>query len=370
MKFYLKPVITDCADLETFFEQWQIGEKDLLITNRYILVGVYNKEPYPCNVLFQEEYGTGEPNSEMIDAMFEAAEKYSYDRVIAMGGGTVIDCANLFVFGGKIRCNDIAERGLELTHERKLIVIPTTCGTGSEVSCVSVVEFKEKKAKLNLRYPAIYTDEVVLIPQVLKNLPFEVFACSSIDALIHAVESYIAPIASVFSRAMGRCAIEKILGGYQKLTGKPYGTMPDDDDLRDFSVAATLAGIAFENGRCGPVHALSSPISFRYHFSHGKANYAVFKGVFDAYKKKNSDISAVLEVIAPVLDCSKEEALDRMFDLIAAVYPNIEKGSLGATQELCRSMAKTVLETQTFLVNNGPVKFTEDEITNIFMDSL
>ena len=370
MKFFTLSSITDSPGLMQFFADYKVGEGDLLLTNKFLLDAELDGKECPCDALFQEEYGAGEPNSEMVDAILEEADKKPYRRIIAMGGGTIMDIGKVLAFGAGYRCADIAKNGPSLPHDRTLIAIPTTCGTGSEVTGVAVVEFKELHTKINMRYPAIYFDEVVLIPNLLRNLPFEVFACSSIDALIHAVESYISPIANTFNKAMGRCAMEMILEGYKKLAEKPYGTIPEPDQLRVFSEAATMAGIAFEVGRCGPVHALSAPISYEYHFPHGKANYTVFRGVMDSYVRKGADLSELSEIIARVIDCKKEDAVDRMFTLIEKIYPNIEKGSTGATPKLCRSMARTVMETQTFLVNNGPVKFSEEEVTQIFRSCL
>lgn len=370
MKFYLNPTIQESKSLLDFFAEWNVGEGDLIITNKFLLDAALNGQSCPCDALYQEEYGAGEPSSDMIDAMLETADKKDYHRIIAMGGGTVIDCSKLFVFGQGYRCNSILEKGMELPHMRKLIVIPTTCGTGSEVTAVSVVEFKEKHAKISLRLPAVYTDEVVLIPNLLNGLPFSVFATSSIDALIHAFESYISPIANVFNRAMGRSAIELILNGYKKLANGEKNKLPAEEDMKNFLYAATLAGIAFESGRCGPVHALSAPISFQFHFPHGKANYTVFKGVYDAFKAKGADLTVLTTVLAEILECPEEQALEQTFQLLEQVYPNIEPGSLGVSDELCREMAKTTLETQTFLVNNAPVTFTEDEIVEIYRNCL
>lgn len=370
MKFFMLSTITDAPDLRSFFKEWDVGEGDLLLTNKFLLDAELNGETCPCDTVYQEEYGSGEPNSGMVDAILEAAEAKPYKRIIAMGGGTILDIGKVMALGAGYRCADIVKNGQSLPHGRKLIAIPTTCGTGSEVTGVAVVEFKELQTKINMRYPAIYTDEVVLIPNLLRNLPFEVFACSSIDALIHAVESYISPIANTFNRAIGRCAVETILKGYKKLAQMPYGSLPDLNGLKDFSEAATMAGIAFEVGRCGPVHALSAPISYQYHFPHGKANYVVFRTVMEFYVKKGADLDEICGIIAGALGCGKEDALKEMFLLLEKIYPNIKKGSTGAKADLCRSMAKTVLETQTFLINNGPAVFTEDEITEMFMSCL
>lgn len=86
--------------------------------------------------------------------------------------------------------------------------------------------------------------------------------------------------------------------------------------------------------------------------------------------KKGADLDEICGIIAGALGCGKEDALKEMFLLLEKIYPNIKKGSTGAKADLCRSMAKTVLETQKFLINNGPAVFSEDEITEMFMSCL
>ena len=80
--------------------------------------------------------------------------------------------------------------------------MPTTCGTGSEVTCISIAEIKAKHTKMGLAVDQLFPDHTVLIRGLLKTLPYGVFAASSIDALIHAMESYISPNANEFTRGV------------------------------------------------------------------------------------------------------------------------------------------------------------------------
>jgi len=368
MQFSIQPQISDCASLEAFFEQWNVGKLDLIITNEYVLSPHLKGRPTPCDMIYQEQYGSGEPYEEMVDAMFDAAAGKQYDRIIAIGGGTVIDIAKLFVFNEDLRCERIFAEGAKLKRNRKLIAIPTTCGTGSEVTCISIVEFKKKNTKLGLAIPALYADEAVLIPSLLQTIPYEVFATSSIDALIHSVESFVSPKANPFTQAIGRESIERILTGYQALAKNEKKKLPED--MTSFLIASTMGGIAFGNAGCAAVHALSYPLGGNYHVPHGKANYLVFQAVFAAYKKLGADLSQLEIALASALGCDKSAAWTELFSLLEKVLPNQTLSQLGADAAKCAEMARSVVENQQRLLINNPVPLDEEQIRQIYLNCL
>jgi 4-hydroxybutyrate dehydrogenase len=316
----------------------------------------------PCDTLYQEQYGKGEPSDEMVNAMMKAIEGREYTRIIAIGGGTIIDIAKLFVFGGGLDCEGIYAAGASLPRKRALVIIPTTCGTGSEVTGISIVEFKAKGTKLGLAVPALFANEAVLIPAMLNTMPYEVFAASSIDALIHAVESYVSPKASDFTRALGGRAIKMILTGYQKMAGKKI--LPDD--MAPFLAASTMAGIAFGNAGCAAVHALSYPIGGGYHIPHGKANYMVFAEVFAAYRSLKANLSPLEEVLQDALCCSTSDVWKTLFDLLDTVLTCQALGELGVDESKCAEMADSVIKNQQRLLANNPVELSKEDIKQIY----
>jgi len=363
MNFAVKPHISDCGSLQEFFTQWRIGSDDLIVTNEYVLAPRLDGKAAPCDCLYQEQYGKGEPSDEMVDAMLSEIKGKSYRRVIAIGGGTVIDIAKLFVFGDDLDCEAIYAGGATLPRKRSLIIIPTTCGTGSEATGISIIEFKKKHTKLGLAVPALFADEAVLIPSLLDTLPYEVFATSSIDALIHAVESYVSPKANSFTRAFGRSAIELILCGYQDMNGRQ--TLPDD--MPSFLTASTMAGIAFGNAGCAAVHALSYPIGGNYHVPHGKANYMVFAEVFAQYRALNADLSPLETVLADIFGCDAANVWDALFELLDRVLTRQPLSELGCDKEKCDEMAASVIQNQQRLLGNNPVELSQEHIKQIYM---
>ena len=133
-----------------------------------------------------------------------------------------------------------------------------------------------------------YADTAVLIPESLQGLPDYVFATSSIDALIHAIESYLSPKASPFTEMYSLAAIQMIMNGFKEILAKG-GNTPENRKplLKDFCLAANYAGIAFGNAGCAAVHALSYSIGGAFHVPHGEANYQFFTEVFKMYMRKS-----------------------------------------------------------------------------------
>jgi len=361
MNFTLKTTIASSESLVTFYKDWNVGQNDLIVTNEFLLKGA----KAPCDCLYQEHYGSGEPTDEMVDAMLTGINGKNYNRIIAIGGGTVLDIAKLFVFEDGYNCEEIFAKGASLERKRGFIAIPTTCGTGSEVTCISIVGFEKKGTKLGLAIPALFPDEAVLIPSLLDTLPYDVFATSSIDALIHAVESYISPRSNDFVRAMGRSAIEMILSGYKQMGIS--GKLPKD--MLPFLSASTMAGIAFGNAGCAAVHALAYPLGAIYHVPHGKANYLVFGEVFRAYMKKGADLSVLEDVFKDALG-APDDVWGELFTLLDRVLVRQPLSELGVDEQKCAEMAESVDKNQQRLLKNNPIELSVDEIRQIYVSCL
>ncbi|MEI3311047.1 MAG: iron-containing alcohol dehydrogenase [Evtepia gabavorous] len=164
-------------------------------------------------VLFQEKYGLGEPSDEMVEAIYRDMPK-EVTRVIAVGGGGVLDIAKLLVLQHVPPILNLYDGKLPKGKGRDLVLVPTTCGTGSEVTNISILALLSRRTKKGLAHESMFADQAVLIPELLKGLPFSVFATSSIDALIHAIESSLSPKASTTAELLGYQATASILKGY------------------------------------------------------------------------------------------------------------------------------------------------------------
>ena len=222
-------------------------------------------------VIYQEKYGAGEPTDEMMDAMKVEMDKYEFDRIIAFGGGTIVDICKVLACEIPDKVADLYTGKVAPKRIKELIVVPTTCGTGSEVTNVAVASIPSLDLKKGIADEQTYADTAVLIPESLQGLPDKVFATSSVDALIHAVESFLSPKASPFTEMYSIKAIEMIMNGYKKIIERGGNTAENRKDLlKDFCLAANYAGIAFGNAGCAAVHALSYAHGGAFHIAHGE----------------------------------------------------------------------------------------------------
>ena len=208
--FKIVPSIAEYMDFRTLAKELKLGARDLILTNEYIYNPTIAALNLGCHTCFQEKFGGGEPTDVMVDAILDDLRGKEFDRIIAVGGGTVIDIAKvLTVAKSTDRVDDLYDRMANLEKEHELIIVPTTCGTGSEVTNISIINRTTKGVKVGLVSPAMFADEAALVPGMLLSLPYPVFATSSIDAMVHAVESYSPPRRCTSSCPAGRMLLQR-----------------------------------------------------------------------------------------------------------------------------------------------------------------
>ena len=185
------------------------------------------------------------------------AERYAENSLsVLLQSGAVIDCAKLFVLEGTASAEDMFPHRCTPEKSRELIAIPTTCGSGSEVSRIYICELTSLHTKLGLAVDALYPDQAVLIPELLSKLPFFYFATSGIDALIHASESFVSPKSNAYTRMFSAEAIRLLLHGFQVIAKEG-----EDARMRLLDSALATLRARFGNTGTGAVHALSHPLS-------------------------------------------------------------------------------------------------------------
>jgi len=363
----VKPFIHKFNTYKEFANEFCVGEKDLVITNEFLYLAFVKELDIKSNLIFVEKYGTGEPSDEQIDNIINEARKFNYNRIIAVGGGSVLDIAKLLVIKDAKNALELFEKKIPLIKDKEFIMIPTTCGTGSEVTNISIAEIKSKNTKMGLAVDQLYADHAVLIPELVKGLPYKFFVTSSVDALIHAVESYVSPKSNPFTELFAIKAIEWILQGYIKIIEK--GEEYRVEIIEEFVVASTYAGIAFGNTGVGAVHAMSYPLGGSYHVPHGEANYLMFTEVFKTYnrKKSNGKIEEINAVLRRVLKISDDkdvyEALAEVLDNLLQRKPLKE---YGMKEEEIEKFSDSVLEKQQRLLVNNYVDLSKEDMMKIY----
>jgi 4-hydroxybutyrate dehydrogenase len=307
----------------------------------------------------------------MIDAIVSDAKAFEYDRIIAFGGGTILDICKVLALDVPKKSVDLFTGKAAPVKVKTLVAIPTTCGTGSEVTNVAIAELKSLGTKKGIAVQETFADLAVLIPETMKGLPYKVFVTSSVDALIHAIESFLSPKASPFTEVFSREATRLIMEGYKMIS--EGGEDKRFDYMKEFLIAANYAGIAFGNAGCAAVHALAYSIGGAFHVPHGEANYQFFAAVMKKYAKKNPDgkIRQLTELLAGVLGADSADAdavyetLDSFLGKLIARKPLREYGMTEA--QIDEFTAMTVENQQRLLVNN--YVFLEDsELREIFAE--
>jgi alcohol dehydrogenase len=190
------------------------------------------------------------------------------DAILAIGGGSPIDTAkavNILVSEGGDDIAKYSGAGVLTRPLKPFIVIPTTAGTGSEVTSVAVIADTEKEVKLAFASSFMLPDAAILDPRMTLTLPPHVTAATGMDAMTHSVEAFTCMAKNPLSDAYASAAIKKVSANLPKVMKKP-----DDAEARlEMAQASTMAGIAFSNSMVGLVHALGHSLGAICHLPHG-----------------------------------------------------------------------------------------------------
>lgn len=190
--------------------------------------------------------------------------------IIALGGGSSIDVAKavgvLITHGGLITDYE----GLHIVPGpiAPMIAIPTTAGTGSEVTASAVITDEERNYKFSVISYEMLPKYAILDPELIMTTPASIAAACGVDALIHAMEAYVSTLSTPFSDAMAEKAMELIGPNLRRFVANRQ----DKEAACAMMAGSNFAGISFAWARLGNVHAMSHPVSAYFHVAHGVAN--------------------------------------------------------------------------------------------------
>lgn len=370
----IKPTIHKFATTRDFAQEFHLGKGDLVITNQYIWEPYFADLHTDCDVIYQERYGTGEPTDSMVDAMMIDINALvsKPQRVIGIGGGTVLDIAKVCSLKQTSPLADLVDGKFACKPGAPLILVPTTCGTGSEVTNVAVFLMTARNTKKGLANDACYATDAVLIPELLNSLPDYVFATSSIDALTHSIESALSPKANELTRMFSYKAFELILRSYMRVASE--GASAKKQVLDDLVSASLYAGIAFGNAGCGTVHAMAYPLGGTFHIAHGETNAALLTSVLRYYaqhdEEANSDnetqLTKLFSTMAQILHCKPEDVLNKLDALLNTILPKKRLHEYGMTQAMIQQWAASVISEQQRLLQGSYMPMTKETIASIY----
>ena len=213
---------------------------------------------------------TQEPTVSFFENLAENLDLGDFDSILAVGGGSVIDVAKglavIAQFGGHIRDYGGIDRIPE-PLSRKIVTVPTTSGTGSEISDGCVFIDEKSKSKFLVLSTRICPAVAITDPEMTKSMPPAITANSGVDALTHAMESYLSRDASVASELFSIRAVGLIGSGLKRA----YHQGEDMDARETVQLGSTMAMIAGMNAHMGLCHAMVMPLCALYHIPHGQA---------------------------------------------------------------------------------------------------
>ncbi|MHB8984686.1 MAG: iron-containing alcohol dehydrogenase [Eubacteriales bacterium] len=310
-----------------------------------------------------------EPTIESFEECLQVAREGKFNLVVGIGGGSSMDISKLLsammTNTGKVQ--DYFGVNLLKNPGIPKVAIPTTSGTGSEVTPIGILKDVEKELKIGVVSPYNYPDAAIVDPLLTLKLPANVTASTGMDALTHAIEAYTSLGASPVTDILAEKAIALIASSLR--TAVSNGS--DVGARYDMSLGSLLAGISFANAGVTAVHALSFPLGGAFKVPHGIANTVMLPYVMEYnYVAKLDKFAKVAELMGEkISQLSAREAAAKSIDSVKALAYDIEVPTglreINVPEAALKQLAEGASTVTRLLVNN-PRQMGLAEITKIF----
>lgn len=305
-----------------------------------------------------------EPSYLDVQAALDSLGGFHPDMIIAMGGGSVMDAAKLFsvLVGADYTVRDLLEAPGKARKQVKTVMIPTTCGTGSEATCNAIVAVPEKSVKVGIVNSEMIPDYVLLDPQMLRRLPPKIVAATGVDALAHVVECYTSNKATPLSDIFAMEGAKRIFRNLEKAYREPDNMEAKEAML----VGAFCGGAAITGSGTTAVHALSYPLGGRFHIPHGISNAILFAAVMEVNREACTDrLAELCDGVFPdhADNTAGEKAgwmIEKIREIVKAVEIPTDLSGFGVTKEHMDFLVKAGSEQKRLLNNNRKVLTLED----------
>ena len=302
-----------------------------------------------------------DPSIETVKRGAQMMDEFKPDVIIALGGGSAMDAAKgMWLFyehpdvdfnSLRLRFLDIRKRAFKfpkMGNKAQLVAIPTTSGTGSEVTSFAVISDKKNNMKYPLADYELTPNIAIIDPQFVMSLPKSATADTGLDVLTHALEAYVSVMASDYTDGLAMKAIQLVF----KYLPRAYKNGAEDAEAREkMHNASCMAGMAFTNAFLGLNHSIAHKIGGEYHVPHGRANAVLLPHVikynastpskfvsFPKYKKfiadeKYAKIAAFLGLPAKTTEEGVQSLINAVIDLMKEVNEPLSFSECGIDEE-------------------------------------
>ena len=374
-KYYLPVnIVFGCGKLDQARELVKpYGTKALIVTGRSSAKksGLYDRvknsldaQGISC-VLFDKV--TQNPLTTTAEEGAAFAREQGCDVVVAIGGGSIMDCAKgiafLAVNEGDI--NDYIFNRKVSDQALPLVLIPTTCGTGSEGNGFAVLTNPENGDKKSLRCSAIVAKVSVVDPECMMTMPKRVLASVGFDALCHCIEAYTANNAQPFTDALSIYAIGLIT---DNLVNVYTGADTSKEAWEKLTIASTIGGMVIGCAGVTLAHGMEHPASGLKDIVHGQGLAALTPAVIDAtYTGRKEKFAAISKALG---GSSASDCADRVRDLLSTLDLTLKLGDLGITEADIPWMTENCQKVSAGNLVNTPVSVTAELISEIYRKSI
>ncbi len=305
-------------------------------------------------------FNESNPTVEQLFEVFKNTESFMPDMVVAVGGGSVMDVGKSLccLYGKNIENADELREIISKADygeiNCKWIGIPTTSGTGSEVTCWATIWDPQKNAKRSVESKSNYAYAAVVDPMLTKSMPISLAVSSALDAVSHAVEAYWANGSNAVSKALALGAIRTVMANIDLLLG---GAKNVHEYMAQGSM---IAGMAFSNTKTTACHSISYPLTMHYNIPHGTAVSMLLAPIMKVNYKKIENVELLLDALG-VTNC--DELSDRIKNILkSANIPatlkewNVDLSAIHVLAEQGITKGRA---------DNNPVALTTKKIENV-----
>lgn len=317
-----------------------------------------------------------EPTYMAVQAVVDAFKKSGADLIVACGGGSVMDAAKLasVLVTDAYGVKELLDNPGMAKKCVPLVLIPTTAGTGAEVTPNAIVGVPERELKIGIVNENMIADYVILDARLIKNLPRSIAAATGVDALAHCIECFTSNKANPFSDMYALEGCDLILNNILAACDDPEAM----EAKNRMQIAAYYGGLAITASGTTAVHALSYPLGGRYHIAHGVSNAILLIPVM----RFNAEDAAVKERLAMVYDrcCHGErravnvaEKAEWVITTMDSIVKHLDIPTslrqFGVPESDLETLVASGMEV-TRLLNNNMRKITREDARNIYKQVL